>query len=125
MTETTPDAPAGAAENLAIAVEHKEFCENLPLGRYRVIINPHKADRFLKHKLFIMGVTVPLIGIGIALVLWGFIYIGLALGAIGFALPRIIKHQAGRILLHLALNDAKTYYDAIEYEIMEVRLSRD
>ena len=125
-TDSPSEATAPTAEeNLAIAVPHGEFRAGLPLARYRVIINPKKAERYVKHRLFIMGVTVPLLGLGIAMVLWGHTYIGLTLGAIGFVLPRIVKHQAGKILLHLALNDAKTYYDAVEYEIMEVRHSRD
>lgn len=119
MSVTEPE------ENEALALEHQDFCANLPRGTYRVIINPHKAERYLKHKLFIMGVTVPLIGTGIALVLIGHAVIGCTLGVIGFVIPRIIKRQAGPILLHLVQHDRKTYYDAINYEIMEVRLSRD
>ena len=125
MTDATNNDTTDAEENLAIAVPHRDFVEGLPLGRYRVIINPKKAERYVKHRLFIMGVTVPLIGVGIALVLWKFIYIGCVIGVIGFVVPRIVKHQAAKILLHLAQNDAKTYYDALEYELMEVRLSRD
>ena len=34
---------------------------------------------------------------------------------------RVIKAHAAKILLHLALQDAKTYQEALDYEILEVR----
>ena len=124
MDETTPTSEA-APENEAIAVTHAEFNAGLPLGRYRLIVNPDRAYRYVRHRLFINGVSVPMMGVGIGLVLWGYTYIGLAIGILGLVLRRVVKSQAPRILLHLAQNDAKTYYDTIEFEIMEVRLSRD
>ena len=40
---------------------------------------------------------------------------------IGALLHRVIKAHAAKILLHLALRDDKTYHEALEYEILEVR----
>jgi hypothetical protein len=36
-------------------------------------------------------------------------------------LPRVVKAHAPKILLHLAQQDAKTYQEAIDFEILEVR----
>ncbi|MBX9849665.1 MAG: hypothetical protein K2X64_10250 [Rhodocyclaceae bacterium] len=124
MDDTTPTSDA-APENEAVAVVYEDFKTGLPLGRYRLIVNPDKAYRYIRHRLFINGVSVPMMGIGIGLVLWGYTVIGLTIGIIGLLLRKVVKSQAPRILLHLAQNDAKIYYESIEYEIMEVRLARD
>jgi hypothetical protein len=42
--------------------------------------------------------------------------------AAGLIVPRVIKAQAAKILLHLALREEKTYLEALDFEIMEVRL---
>ena len=39
----------------------------------------------------------------------------------GFLLPRVIKAQAPKILLYLAQHDAKTYLEAMNFGILEVR----
>ena len=41
---------------------------------------------------------------------------------VGALLHRVIKAHAAKILLHLALHDARTYREAMEYGILEVRL---
>ena len=48
-------------------------------------------------------------------------WVGLPLVAAGFLLPRVIKSQAPRILLYLAQHDAKTYFEAMKFGILEVR----
>jgi hypothetical protein len=66
-----------------------------------------------------------MIGIGMALAISGYVVGGVCLGAVGLGLRQLVKSQAPKILLHLALNNAKIYYDTIEYEIMEVRAAQD
>lgn len=106
-----------------IFVPHQEFKTGLPYGRFRVIVNPERAQKYIKHKLFVVGIALPMIGIGAALALSGYPWVGAPLVFIGILLPRYIKKQAPKILLHLAQNDAKTYQEAIEYEILEVRMA--
>jgi hypothetical protein len=130
MDENTPTndvsaASAGEPENLAVAVPYEEFKNGLPLGRFRLVVNPHKAYRFLAHRLYLNGISIPLLGAGVACGLVGHLILGTVLCVIGFGLRWFVKNQAPRILLHLVQNDPKTYYDSIEYEIMEVRMARD
>ena len=106
-----------------LSIPHQEFKTGLPRGRFRVIVNPERAQKYIKHKLFVVGVALPMIGIGAALALSGYPWAGAPLVLIGIFLPRYIKKQAPQILLHLAQNDAKTYQEAIEYEILEVRMA--
>jgi hypothetical protein len=105
----------------AIYVPFTEFRAGLPVGRFRVIVNPERAQKYVKHRLFIVGIALPLLGLGAALALSGYVWAGLPMVAIGALLPRVIKAHAPKILLHLAGQDAKTYQESIDFEIMEVR----
>lgn len=129
MDETTPAQDASAAgaepENLAVAVPYQEFRTGLPLGRFRLIVNPDKARRYVKHRLYINGISIPLIGIGMALGLSKMTVLGLIVVGIGIFLRWIVNKQGPHILLHLAQNDPRVYYESIEYEIIEVRMARD
>ena len=117
MNESEPSADTSSP----IYVPHQEFCAGVPTGRFRLIVNPERAQKYVKHRLFVVGISLPLLGIGTALSLWGYPWVGLPLVIVGALLPRIIKAQAAKILLYLAMHDAKTYDQAIEYEILEVR----
>jgi hypothetical protein len=106
-----------------IFIPHQEFKTGLPRGRFRVIVNPERAQKYIKHKLMVVVIALPMIGIGAALAISGYPWVGAPLVLIGILLPRYIKKHAPKILLYLAQNDAKTYQEAIEYEILEVRMA--
>ena len=106
-----------------LSISHQEFKTGLPYGRFHVIVNPERAQKYIKHKLMVVALALPMIGIGAALALSGYPWAGTPLVLIGILLPRYIKKQASKILLHLAQSDAKTYQEAIEYEILEVRMA--
>jgi hypothetical protein len=106
-----------------IFVPHQEFKTGLPYGRFRVIVNPERAQKYIKHKLMVIALALPMISIGAALAISGYPWAGAPLVLIGILLPRYIKKHAPKILLHLAQNDAKTYQEAIEYEILEVQMA--
>lgn len=104
-----------------IDVSHQAFRAGLPAGRFRLIVNPERAQKYVRQRLFVVGIALPLLGIGTALSLSGYPWVGLPMIVAGALLPRAIKSHATKILLHLALQDARTYHEAVEYEILEVR----
>lgn len=117
MNETSPPA----ADDATVEVSHQEFKIGLPMGRFRLIVNPERAQKYVKHRLFVVGVSLPILGIGTALAVSGYVWAGLPLIIIGALLHRVVKAHATKILLHLALSDPKVYREAIDYEILEVR----
>ena len=130
MDQNTPtnevsEAAADEPENLAVAVPYEEFKAGLPVGRFRLIVNPDRAYRYVRHRLFLNGISIPLLGTGIALAIVGYIVPGVVVCLLGWGLRRFVKSQAAKILLHLIQNDAKVYHEAIDFEIMEVRLAQD
>jgi hypothetical protein len=121
MLDTTQMTPPPADAVTGIYVPFTEFRAGLPAGRFRVIVNPEKAQKYIKHRLFIVGIALPLLGIGAALAISGYVWVGLPMVVLGALLPRVVKAHAPKILLHLAQQDAKTYQEAIDFEILEVR----
>jgi hypothetical protein len=105
----------------ALNVPHDAFSAGLPAGRFNVIVNPVLAQKYVRHRLFVVGISLPLLVIGAALAISGYFWAGLPLVAAGFVLPRVIKAQAPKILLYLAQHDAKTYFEAMKFGILEVR----
>lgn len=84
-----------------IFIPHQEFKTGLPRGRFRVIVNPERAQKYIKHKLFVVGIALPMIGIGAALALSGYPWAGLPLVLIGILLPRYIKKTSPENIIAL------------------------
>lgn len=125
MGALTADAQSGEpADEPALLVPHAEFCRGLPAGRFRVIVNPDRARKFVRHRLLILPVALAVAGIGVALALAGNPVWGLGLVAVAVVVNRLVSAQAAKILLHLASQDERTYLQAMEFEILEVRRAR-
>jgi hypothetical protein len=119
--DPNPTAPHAATQE-TLSVTHAEFCRGLPAGEFNLIVDPVKARKYIRQRLFLLPLMLPVVGIGAALALSGHPWFGLALILGGGFAHRIITHQAPKILLHLAIKDPRTYFEAIEYEMLEVRL---
>ncbi|HSI56406.1 MAG TPA: hypothetical protein VLA16_02540 [Ideonella sp.] len=105
----------------AAYVAFEEFRDGLPLGRFRVIVNPALAQRFVAQRVNATPIAIALIGPGIACAVGGYVVLGAVLVAAGILLRRAVKWQAPKILLHLATRHPATYYDATTTGVMEVR----
>lgn len=110
-----------ANPDFAEYVAHQEFASGLPAGRFRVVVNPKLARRYVAQRLLLMVVVLPVIGVGIALVLTGHTWGGALLVAGGVLLNRVVMWQAPKILLHMAVNDPKVYEFATQNGILEVQ----
>ncbi len=123
---TPPTYPesTGPAEDAALLLPHAEFRRGLPAGQFRVIVNPERARKFVRHRLLTLPITIAMAGLGMALALSGMPWWGLALIACAVLVNRLVRLQAPKILLHLATQDERTYFDAMEFAILEVRRAR-
>jgi hypothetical protein len=113
-----PELNESAPEGLHVPFE--AFRAGLPAGRFRVIVNPALAQKYVRNRLFVVGISLPLLGVGAALAVSGYTWAGLLLVGVGGLLPRVIKAQAPKILLYLAQHDAKTYAEATSQGMLEV-----
>lgn len=102
-------------------IPHQEFRNGLPYGRFRIVVNPTLARPFVVRRTRVDWVAMGVISLGAVLALTGYPLGGAALVALGIAANRLVKHQAGRILLHLALTQPKVYEEVTSNGTMEVR----
>ena len=101
-------------------MNHAEFVDAWRAGEVRVEIDPRKAGAFLAARLLLPFVAVAVIGLGIAIVLWGSTWLGLAIGALGIVGPRLIKRGAGGFLLAHIGNDAALFEAALHVGAVRV-----
>lgn len=117
MTQPTSSTDGTTAEYIAF----EDFRDGLPRGRFRVIVNPELAQRFVAQRVNATAVALAIIGPGIACALTGYTVLGAVLVAVGVIFRRAVKWQAAKILLRLASRQSSTYHDATSHGVMEVR----
>jgi hypothetical protein len=101
-------------------VSFEDFRAGMPAGRFRLVVNPKLARRWVAQRLMLVVLLMPLIGVGIALVLMRQTWPGALLVAAGVLLNRVVMWQAPRIVLHFALQDAKAYASVTQGGVMQV-----
>ena len=88
---------------------YAEFTAAYARGEIKIEIDPKEAARFISARLLLPFVMMPVLGIGVALALLGWIFTGLAVIALGIIAPRLIKRSAPHFVFQQALNDPAVY----------------
>lgn len=101
---------------------HDAFRDAYTTGKIRVDIDPKTAAAYLSQRLLLPFVTMPVLGLGVALALVGWIFTGLAIIALGIIVPRLIKRSAPRFVLVQALQDADIYSEVTRSNILRVTM---
>lgn len=115
---------APASEDDALPpIAHEDFRAGVPHGHFRIVVNPTLARAYLVQRSRSNLVVLPLIAIGAALALAGKAIAGVLLVALGIGLNRLVRSQAGRIVLYLATRDRADYDEVTHNGVMEVRRS--
>jgi hypothetical protein len=99
---------------------HSEFVAAYTSSRIRVEIDPKTAARHVSARLLLPFVAMPVLGIGVALALIGWIYSGLTVIAIGVIAPLLIKRSAPHFILTQALQDPAFYQEVTRAELLRV-----
>jgi hypothetical protein len=97
---------------LLIFLKHADFVAAYREGRICVVFDPARAARLLSARLLLPVMTLPVLGLGVALALLGWLWSGLIVIAIGIIVPRLIKRGAPHFLLTQALSDEQ-WFDAV------------
>jgi hypothetical protein len=101
-------------------VTHSEFVAAFRAGRVTVEFDPKRAANLLSARLLLPLMALPVLGIGVALALMGWLWTGLALIALGFVAPRLIKRSAPHFLLTQMLEDARHYEEICQAQVMQI-----
>ena len=99
---------------------HAEFVNAYAGGRVKVAVDPAAASKYLSARLMLPLFTIPVLGAGVALALVGWIWTGLALIAIGFFAPRLIKRSAPHFVLTQALQNESIYGEVTQAGILQI-----
>lgn len=99
---------------------HAEFVTAYRRGDVKVEIDAKAAARHLSARLLLPFVAMPVLGIGVALAIIGWIYTGLAVIAAGVVVPRLIKRGAASFLLQQAIEDPKAFDTLVRANIMRL-----
>ncbi len=98
---------------------HAEFVTAYAQGEIIVNFDPKAAAKFLSARLLLPLFMMPVLGIGVALALTGWIWTGLVVIALGIIVPRLIKRGAPHFLLQQSLEDAGLYQALLDSRVME------
>lgn len=105
---------------VALRHTHGEFVAAYRSGTISVNFDPVAAARFLSARLLLPLFMLPVLGIGVALALTGWIWTGLIVIALGIIVPRLIKRGAPHFLLQQVLGDEDLYRDVLRAGVMHV-----
>lgn len=110
------NSPAAPALNLS----HRDFVNAFHDGAITVTFEPKGAARFISARLLLPLFMMPVLGIGVALALSGWIWTGLAVIGLGIVVPRLIKRGAPSFLMQQMMDDEALYRDVVHAGIMRV-----
>ena len=99
---------------------HPEFVAAWREGRVTIAVDPAAAGAFLSARLLLPFAAVAVIGLGIALVFWGWVVTGIAVGAAGILVPRAIKRGARSFLLSQIGTDAELFESGVRAGVIRV-----
>jgi hypothetical protein len=101
-------------------VTHADFVAAYEAGSIRVNIDRASAARFLNARLLLPFVALPVLGLGTALALTGWIWTGLAIIGAATAVRFIIRWSAPHFIITQALQDAQFYRDAASLGLLAI-----
>ena len=88
---------------------HEEFVAAYRQGRLRVLIDRDAAARFVAGRAMLPLVLLPILGLGVALALVGYVWSGIAVFLVGILIRLLVKRSSDGFLLWRALRDAEFY----------------
>ncbi len=99
---------------------HAEFVAAYHAGTIRVDIDRTDAARYVSARLLLPLVKLPVLGLGVALALTGWIWIGLGIIGAATVAPMLIRRSAPHFILTHALEDAKFYGDVAASGLLQI-----
>jgi hypothetical protein len=100
---------------------HAEFVSAYQSGGIRVDIDRRAAARFMSARLLLPLVMLPVLGIGVALALVGWVWVGLVVIAIATLAPMLIRRSAPHFVMTQALEDPKFFDDVARSGVLKIR----
>jgi hypothetical protein len=105
-------------------VTHEEFVAAYEAGRIRVQVNREAAARFVAGRAMLPLVLLPIMGLGVALAIIGYLWTGGAIFVGALLLRFLVKRSSEGFLVSRALRDAEFYRQVVEARVLTLETLR-
>jgi hypothetical protein len=102
---------------------HDDFVAAYQAGRVRVTIDREAAKRFVSGRAMLPLVVLPVLGLGVALALVGYLVTGTIIFLTAVLLRFLIRRNSEGFLLWRALRDAEFYRQVLAADVLKVKKS--
>lgn len=99
---------------------HEEFVAGYHTGRLRVHIDRAAAARFVSGRAMLPLVMLPILGLGVALALVGYVFAGVGVFIAALVLRFLVKRSSDGFLLWRALRDAEFYQQVLAARVLKI-----
>ena len=102
---------------------HEEFVAAYRQGRLRVRIDREAAARFVSGRAMLPLVLLPILGLGVALALVGYLVPGISVFVLALILRFMVKRSSDGFLLWRALRDEQFYRQVLAAQVLKINES--
>jgi hypothetical protein len=99
---------------------HAEFVAAYQAGRVRVTIDRDAAARFVAGRAMLPLVLLPVLGLGVALALVGYLVTGIIIFVAALGVRFLVRRSSDGFLLWRALQDAEFYRQVAAAQVLRV-----
>lgn len=99
---------------------HQEFVAAYQAGRIRVQVDREAAARFVAGRAMLPLVLLPILGLGVALALVGYVIAGVAVFVAALVVRYVVRRSSDGFLLWRALRDAEFYRQVVAAAVLRV-----
>jgi hypothetical protein len=99
---------------------HEDFVAAYQAGRIRVSVDRAGAARFVSGRAMLPLVLLPILGLGVALALVGYLVTGFLVFIAAIALRFLVRRSSQGFLLWRALRDAEFYQELVAAQVLSV-----
>jgi hypothetical protein len=103
---------------------HEEFVTAYQAGRIRVSIDRDAAVRFVSGRAMLPLVMLPVLGLGVALALVGYVISGVAVFLAALLVRYLVRRSSDGFLLWRALQDAEFYRQVVAARVLILTLDK-
>jgi hypothetical protein len=101
-------------------VTHQEFVAAYEARRIRVSVDREAAARFVAGRAMLPLVLLPVLGLGVALALVGYVVAGIIIFSIALLLRFLVRRSSDGFLLWRALRDAQFYQQVVAAQVLRI-----
>lgn len=99
---------------------HAEFVAAYQAGRIRVQVDREAAARFVSGRAMLPLVLLPVLGLGVALALVGYVFTGAIIFLAALIVRFFVRRSSDGFLLWRALRDAEFYRQVVAAEVLRI-----